>query len=119
MKFNASLDVNVVAHEATDEVAVLLDLEAPTPVVDEVRPPSSLQIVLDRSGSMSGAPIEGAKRALIDLVQRLEPTDNFGVVTFDDEAQVVVPAGPLVDKQTVAAQIASFRPGGMSDLSSG
>ena len=119
MKFNASLDVNVVAHEATDEIAVLLDLEAPAPTVDVVRPPSSLQVVLDRSGSMSGAPIEGAKRALVDLVQRLEPTDNFGVVTFDDEAQVVVPAGPLTDKQAVMERISSIQPGGMTNLSSG
>ena len=29
MKINALLDVNVVAHESEDEVAVLLELEAP------------------------------------------------------------------------------------------
>lgn len=119
MKFNASLDVNVVAHETTDEVTVLLDLEAPASTLDATRPPSSLQIVLDRSGSMSGAPLEGAKRALIDLIQRLEPTDNFGVVTFDDEAQVVVPAGPLTDKHDALDRIRSIQPGGTTDLSSG
>ena len=54
---------------------------------------------------MSGAPLEGAKKALIALVRRLEPTDNFGLVTFDDSAQVVVPAGPLTDKEAVIAQI--------------
>ena len=41
MKLNAILDVDVVAHEATDEVAVLLDLQArEAPVTDEARPPS-------------------------------------------------------------------------------
>lgn len=119
MKFNASLDVNVVAHETTDEVAVLLDLEAPASPLDATRPPSSLQVVLDRSGSMHGAPLEGAKRALVDLVQRLEPTDNFGVVTFDDEAQVVVPAGPLADKQDAVGRIQTIHAGGTTDLSSG
>ena len=119
MKVSASLDVNVVAHETTDEVAVLLDLEAPQAVVDMPRPPSSLQVVLDRSGSMGGAPLEGAKRALVALVQRLEPTDNFGVVTFDDEAQVVVPAGPITDKQAVIAQILSIHAGGTTDLGAG
>ncbi len=52
---------------------------------------------------MDGAPLEGAKKALIALVRRLEPTDNFGLVTFDDSAQVVVPAGPLTDKDAVIA----------------
>ncbi|WP_457188647.1 vWA domain-containing protein [Nocardioides sp. P5_E3] len=119
MKINALLDVNVVAHEAEDEVAVLLELEAPAALADATRPQASLQVVLDRSGSMHGAPLEGAKKALVALVRRLEPTDNFGLVTFDDSAQVVVPAGPLTDKEAVIAQIQGVRAGGSTDLSAG
>ena len=119
MNINALLDVNVVAHEAEDEVAVLLELEAPASLADATRPQASLQVVLDRSGSMHGAPLEGAKKALVALVRRLEPTDNFGLVTFDDSAQVVVPAGPLTDKEAVIAQIQGVRAGGSTDLSAG
>lgn len=119
MKINALLDVNVVAHESEDEVAVLLELEAPPAVSGTTRQQASLQVVLDRSGSMSGAPLEGAKSALIALVRRLEPSDNFGLVTFDDFAQVVVPAGPLLDKETVVQLIEAVYPGGSTDLSSG
>lgn len=119
MKINATLDVNAVAYEAEDEVAVLLELEAPAAAADSVRPQASLQVVLDRSGSMSGAPLDGAKKALTALVRQLEPTDNFGLVTFDNTAQVVVPAGSLTDKDTVIRQIESVHPGGMTDLSSG
>ena len=119
MKINALLDVNVVAHETEDEVAVLLELEAPAALADVTRPQASLQVVLDRSGSMDGAPLEGAKKALVALVRRLEPTDNFGLVTFDDSAQVVVPAGPLADKDAVIAQIQAVRAGGSTDLSAG
>src|SRR5262245_42817071 len=119
MKINALLDVNLVAHEAEDEVAVLLELQAPGAVADLARPQASLQVVLDRSGSMGGAPLDGAKKALIALVRRLEPTDNFGLVTFDDSAQVVVPAGPLTDKEAVVAQIGAVHAGGSTDLSAG
>src|SRR6478609_3721142 len=119
MKINALLDVNVVAHEAEDEVAVLLELEAPAALADATRPQASLEVVLDRSGSMSGAPLEGAKTALMALVRRLEPSDNFGLVTFDNSAQVVVPAGPLTDKARVIAAIEGVYPGGSTDLSAG
>jgi Ca-activated chloride channel family protein len=119
MKINALLNVNVVAHETEDEVAVLLEVEAPASIADLTRPQASLQVVLDRSGSMSGAPLEGAKRALIALVRRLEPSDNFGLVTFDDSAQVVVPAGPLTDKEAVIRLIEAVHPGGSTDLSAG
>ena len=53
-----------------------------------------------------GDRLEGAKRALLALIDRLEPTDNFGVVAFDDAVQIVVPAGPLVSKPAVKAAIA-------------
>jgi Ca-activated chloride channel family protein len=119
MKINALLDVNVVAHEAEDEVAVLLELEAPAAVAGAARPQASLQVVLDRSGSMRGAPLDGAKRALVALVRRLDPTDNFGLVTFDDSAQVVVPAGPLADKDAVIDRIQAVHAGGTTDLSAG
>lgn len=118
MKLNAHLGVDVVAHETDDAVDVLLHLEAPTALVQD-RPVSTLQVVLDRSGSMHGSPLEGAKRALAALVQRLQPTDNFGLVVFDDVADVVVPAGPLTDKQEVLDRIASVEARGMTDLSAG
>ena len=120
MKFSAQLDVNVVDHEADDEVVLMLDLEAPpAPDADHDRPATSLQIVLDRSGSMSGEPLEGALRAIAALVQRLDSRDNFGVVAFDDSVQVVVPAGPLSDKQAVLDRLAQVDAGGMTDLSGG
>ncbi|OCW85484.1 hypothetical protein A8M60_05555 [Nocardia farcinica] len=107
MKLSAALDVEVVAHEAADEVTVLLELQAPAgPVTD--RTPTAFQVVLDRSGSMSGAPLAGARKALSSVVAQLDPTDVFGLVTFDDSADVVVPAGPLTDKQRVPLQVASF-----------
>ncbi len=119
MKFSAQLDVNVVAVESVDEVSVMVDLAAPTVTGKSERLPASLQVVLDRSGSMAGAPLEGALTALCGLVARLDERDNFGVVVFDDTAQVVVPAGPLTDKQHVMHLLGQVVAGGMTDLSGG
>lgn len=120
MKFTAMLDVNVVAHETDDDVTVLLELEAPgAPETGEERPANTLQVVLDRSGSMAGEPLSGAIDALVGVVARLNAADRFGVVVFDDAAQVAVPCGPLTDKQAVVRALQSIEPGGCTDLGAG
>lgn len=119
MKITAQLDVNVVALDVDDDVTIMLDLEAPASSDELERQAAVLQIVLDRSGSMRGAPLDGAKEALIALIRRLAPTDCFGVVAFDTDAQVVVPAGPLADKEAAIAQIRGIRSGGGTDLGVG
>ena len=119
MHLNATLDLDVVAIEAQDQISVLLELAAPDAETSRTRPPSTLQVVLDRSGSMAGEPLEAAKDALIDLIGRLEPTDHFGLVVFDDEVHVAVPAAPLTDKDAVRGLIASIPPGGTTNLSGG
>ena len=119
MRLNAQLDVDVVALEADDAVSVLLELAAPVADAARTRPSSTLQVVLDRSGSMAGDRLDAALAALDALVARLDPTDHFGLVAFDDAVQVVVPAGPLRDKPAVREAIAAVVPGGMTNLSAG
>ena len=122
MHITAHLDVDVVAIETEDEVSVLVELTAPpAPAPDPaaVRPTRTLQVVLDRSGSMAGDRIEGAVTALLALVDRLEPTDNFGLVTFNTAVKPTVPAGPLTNKAAVKDAIASVYADGGTDLSAG
>src|SRR3954469_11751883 len=119
MHLNATLDLDVVAIEAEDQISVLLELAAPAAKRSPTRSPRTLQVVLDRSGSMAGDPLESAKGALIDLVGRLEPTDHFGLVVFDDEVHVAVPAAPLADKDVVRSLIHSIGPGSTTNLSGG
>src|SRR5690606_38610654 len=94
MHVSALLEFDAVPVDSADTVHVLLDVTAPEqPGAD--RPPATLQVVLDRSGSMAGERLEGAIRALLSLVDRLDPTDHFGLVTFDGAARVEVAAAPL------------------------
>ena len=119
MRLNTQLDVDLVAVESEDHVSLLLELAAPVADATAPRAPSTLQVVLDRSGSMGGDRLEAALRALDSLVGRLDPSDRFGLVCFDDEVQVAVPAGPLADKDLVRRLIAGIQPGGMTNLSAG
>ncbi|GAA4188092.1 vWA domain-containing protein [Microbispora amethystogenes] len=119
MHIDAHLGFSVVPLETEDEIDVLVELTAPPPDDRGDRPPATLEVVLDRSGSMSGPPLAGAQRALLGLVDRLDPADNFGLVSFDDTARVEIPAGPLADKAAARRAIAALNPGGSTDLSSG
>jgi Ca-activated chloride channel family protein len=119
VKVSANLDLNVVALEQPDELTVLVEMAAPDADNEVTRAPATLQIVLDRSGSMGGGRLDGAKIALLKLVDRLAATDNFGVVAFDDNVQVVVPAGPVSNKPAVKVAIAQVSAGNSTDLSAG
>jgi len=121
MHVTAHLDLDVLAHETDSALSVLLEMAAPAaPVVAAgSRPPGALQVVLDRSGSMQGPPLEGAKQALEHVVDKLDPRDSFGLVVFDDQAVVVVPAAPLRDKAAVKRTIRGVHSGGMTDLAAG
>jgi Ca-activated chloride channel family protein len=55
------------------------------------RPPLSLAIVIDRSGSMEGAPLANAKAAAQKLVDSLDDNDAFSIVSYSSEVQTVVP----------------------------
>jgi Ca-activated chloride channel homolog len=119
MHLTAQLDLDVLAHETDDQLSVLVELTAPEPPATATRAPTTLVIVLDRSGSMTGERIESAKTALLTLVDRLNPNDRFGLVAFDTHAQVAVPTGPLTDKRAVKQAIVATQPGGGTDLSAG
>lgn len=45
----------------------------------------NIVFLLDRSGSMSGAPMDAAREALVMALQQLTPKDNFSICQFDDQ----------------------------------
>jgi Ca-activated chloride channel homolog len=69
---------------------VVAEVTAPRATGERRRPPVNLAIVLDRSGSMSGDKIRVAKLAVEEAIARLEPTDRFSVVVYDDTVDVVI-----------------------------
>ena len=121
MHISAHLDVDVVALEADDTLTVMLDLTAPASGENTQRPVNAAIVVLDRSASMSGNRLASAKRALLDLVARLDERDSFGLVVFDTQANVIVPAGTIKElgRERIRAGIESVTASGTTDLSSG
>lgn len=92
MEFHARYEVDVVALQADEAVTCLLTLTAPSHDELADRPGETLIVVVDESGSMSGAPMASVRLALHQLVDRLKPQDTFGLVAFSAQARIVVPA---------------------------
>ncbi len=73
------------------------------------RPPLSLAVVLDRSGSMNGDPIRNAKAAAAQLVEQLDPADAFTIITFSSGVETVVPMTRVTPASKAAARVAIER----------
>lgn len=121
MNVKALLDVDMVAMEATDNLTLMLDLTAPANPKHQSRPGQAVQVVLDRSGSMNGKPLEAAKGSLLKLIDRLAPQDSFGLVAFDDSALVIAPTRTMAEHNMPALRkaIRTMNTGGSTDISAG
>jgi Ca-activated chloride channel family protein len=101
------------------EVVVKIDLTAAGHKKKVKRTPLNLAVVLDRSGSMTGAKIEKGRQAAMGLVDQLAPGDLFSLIAYSDNAEVLVPAQELEDKEVVKSRISRIRPGGSTALYAG
>jgi Ca-activated chloride channel homolog len=83
------------------------------------RLPLNLCLVIDRSGSMEGDPLEYVKRACCYVVDLLEPSDVLSIVTFEESIDVVMPARRVVNKALIKEHINRIQPGNTTNLHDG
>lgn len=83
------------------------------------RTPLNLCLVLDRSGSMEGPPLEYAKQACQYVVDLLGPNDILSIVTFEEVVNVLMPPQRVTVKEPIKAGIAAISAGNTTDLYGG
>jgi Ca-activated chloride channel family protein len=84
------------------------------------RPHLSVHLVLDVSGSMQGESITRAREAARALVEKLDATDDFSLVTFSSDASVLVPDGPVGPRrESIKSTIATIQEGGGTNIGRG
>src|SRR5712671_2697833 len=87
--------LSLITHKPAGEDGYFLILAAPT-VGKETKPaPKDVVFVVDTSGSMAGAKLQQAKKALEFCVENLNGEDRFEIVRFSTEAEPLF--GKLVD----------------------
>ncbi len=69
--------------------------------INEQRKDLALVIVMDKSYSMVGPKLELSKEATKAALELLEPTHQFGLITFDDTPHSTVPLQPATDKSVM------------------
>lgn len=79
----------------------------------------NIALVLDRSGSMSGAPIREARKAAQFVVDHLEARDRCGIVAYDNVAELLAAATPVTDRARLKSLIGTIDARGSTDLHQG
>jgi len=108
-----------VVKNSPQEIVMKIDLSAVAGKQKARRTPLNLAVVLDKSGSMTGAKLEKTKQAAMQLVDCLAPNDIFSLVIFSDHAQVLVPAQRVEDKDAFKEKIQGIQADGSTALHAG
>ena len=104
---------------ADDTVYIKVELEGSPIYKHQVREPANLALVIDKSGSMSGKKMQDLKEAAKMMVDRLSPSDMISIITYDNQARVVVPASRLSVPAAIKTQINAIGTGGSTALYAG
>lgn len=119
IKLEADLGQSVVHTEKTDRIYLRLSLTAIAARAKERRTPVNVALVLDRSGSMQGDRIAGAKQAASMALDRLASDDVVSLVSYNHEVDIMRPAAKLGSHQELKRLINGLKADGRTALFAG
>jgi len=106
----------------TTKIGAVVNIAAPTnPGHRSLREPQAVVFVIDRSGSMSGHPLEMVAKTILGNLEILNENDMVSLVTFDDSVRVELPMSPMtnVNRALLTASIGRLVSGGSTNIEMG
>lgn len=79
----------------------------------------NLCLVIDRSGSMEGPPLDYVKQACSYVVDMLSTDDVLSIVTFEEIVEVLMPPRKVANKDLIKEHISRILPGNTTNLYDG
>ena len=84
------------------------------------RPRQNLVFLIDVSGSMFGSDrLDLVKRAFLQLLEELQPTDTVSLVTYASRDEVLLEGTPAADKARIMDVISGLEAGGSTNSAAG
>ncbi|MCH8275033.1 MAG: VWA domain-containing protein [Armatimonadetes bacterium] len=83
------------------------------------RTPLNICLVIDRSGSMEGEPLDYVKQACGYVVDLLAPDDVLSIVTFEETVDVLMPPSKVMNRDLIKQHINRIVPGNTTNLYDG
>jgi Ca-activated chloride channel family protein len=79
----------------------------------------NLSLVIDRSGSMAGAPLKHALQASRNLIERMGPEDWISIVAYDDSPTTVLAPQQVRDRAAIEKVLSKVSAAGCTNLTGG
>ena len=114
---SAAFDRKKLNREKGYEGHLMVKMQAKDPGFK--RPPVSIVLCLDRSGSMAGDKLESVKETARKIVENLSKNDEVAIVVYDDAIDLVQKRIRCSNKEQIYSVISSIYTGGMTNLSGG
>lgn len=100
-------------------VYVLLEAKPHGSVRTDSKLPLNLSLVIDRSSSMRGERLFQVKEATNRIIECMSNTDYFSLVTFNDRADVVIPAQRVLNKNDMKSKVNNVEAAGGTEMATG
>ncbi len=82
-------------------------------------PPLNICLVLDRSTSMTGERLDTARSSAAEIIRMLRPQDHFGLVTFSDKAEVLIPSDVQLTPTAANSRLVEIQTSGATEILKG
>ncbi|KAA3664446.1 MAG: VWA domain-containing protein, partial [Chloroflexi bacterium] len=119
LKIEVTASRDQINQSDAQQVLYLLVEASPPQYITEKQQPLNLCLVIDRSTSMQGERLRSVKAAVNLIVEKLSSEDNISIISFSDRADVVVPGGPVTNKNIINGRVRNIAASGGTEIYQG